>query len=180
MWFVNDNIVAFIISNYIALHNITRETTKYVGINKVVGEITSFYICPNKEKTADLADQSQASLDDDKDETHLIGYAEAPWEIKKRIQDYPYAEIKAGADAEEIDRALGVREVTEYESDLYIFKLNNTEEQYVLTHSFSEPHDIVMMQIWTKENLAYTLSNNKKSKSQKFCIWNYKKELWIL
>lgn len=112
---MTENIVAFIISNYIALYNITKETTKYIGINKVVNEVTAFYVCPNKE----------SSIEDE--ETHLVGYAEAPWEIKKKIQDYPYAEIKPGADAEEIDWALGVWEVTEYESDLYIFKINNTE-----------------------------------------------------
>jgi len=81
IWFVNEHIVAFIISNYIALHNISKETTKYVGINKVVGEVTSFYICPNKEISQDTSE----SIDDDKDETHLIGYAEAPREIRKRI-----------------------------------------------------------------------------------------------
>ena len=51
MWFVDDNTIVFIISNYIALFNIQRQTTSYLGINKVVGEVTAFYSCKNTKKT---------------------------------------------------------------------------------------------------------------------------------
>jgi hypothetical protein len=129
MWFINDSTVAFFISNYIALHNIHRETTNYVGVEKVVGEVTAFYSISNKKQLplkchpqginlmhAETSEpiQTQTEGEDPRgaEETHLIAYAESPIERKEKTTEYPYAanDIKSDADGSTIDKILGVKE----------------------------------------------------------------------
>jgi hypothetical protein len=58
-----------------------------------------------------------------------------------------------------------------------LFEGSNTySKSYVLNHAFPEPFDIIQIYIKDRENLAYTLCENKFGE-QFITVWNFKKEL---
>ena len=73
------------------------------------------------------------------------------------------------------------------ENSLYVAKVNILKlfegtsvhsKSYLLSHAFQEPFDIIQIYIKDKENLAYTLCENKHGE-QFITVWNFKKELML-
>ena len=79
------------------------------------------------------------------------------------------------------DHKSGYKEEIKYVSNLTIFQPNRLKaNKNILCHKFTEPFDVIQIQIKLKENLVFTLCENPKTKALKFVIWNMNKELILI
>lgn len=76
---------------------------------------------------------------------------------------------------------------TEDENGVFVAKLiilrlfdqqSGASKSYQLCHAFSEPFNIIQIYIKVKENLVYTLCENKNGE-QFITVWNFKKKLML-
>ena len=90
--------------------------------------------------------------------------------------------IKDEKQNDEKDKKAKDEVAKEFEPGIYVAKLNilrlfddskGLSKNFVLYHVFNEPFNIIQIWIKDKENLAYTLSQNKQG-DQFICVWNFK------